>query len=121
MPKPTELYVERRAHVLPVIAQSTQVQGSSAANSQPLPFVVSDATLADHNAVLRRPKLCTLKGLSAAEIDTFLTDLARHAIVLNPPNTVTAPIAPDVDDPYLWDLLAIRPDLMLVTVYKLLL
>jgi len=49
---------------------------------------------------------------------TILTDLAQHAIVLVP---VVAPLAPDPGDPLLWELLAARADLALVTGGKLLL
>lgn len=84
------------------------------------PFVVSQALLAEYHAVLMRPKLCKLHGLSVAEIDAILTDIARHAIVMTPMNLVTTPFAPDSGDQFLWDLLATRPDLVLVTGDKLL-
>jgi len=89
--------------------------------SAAFPFVVSEALLAEYRAVLLRSKLCKRHGLSVAEIDTFMTDLARHAIVLNPSNTVTAPITPDAGDQILWNLSASRADLVLVTGDKLLL
>lgn len=79
------------------------------------PFVLSPALLAEYRAVLMQPKLAKLHGLAAEPIDTVLTDLASHAIVLSPPqNTVAAP-APDRGDQFLWNLLALRTDLMLVT------
>jgi putative PIN family toxin of toxin-antitoxin system len=84
------------------------------------PFVVSESLLAEYHAVLVRPKLCKLHGLSVAEIDTILTDIARHAIVLNPTTTANNPVAPDLGDQFLWDLLAARADLVLVTGDKLL-
>lgn len=89
--------------------------------SASFPFVVSEALLAEYHAVLVRPKLCKLHGLSVAEIDSILTDLVRHAIVLTPLNRAAAPLAPDAGDQFLWALLATRPDLMLVTGDKLLL
>lgn len=85
------------------------------------PFVVSEALLAEYHAVLVRPKLCKLHGLSVVEIASILTDMARHAIVLNPVKAVAGPLAPDAGDQFLWDLLATRPDLVLVTGDKLLL
>ena len=85
------------------------------------PFVVSEALLAEYHAVLVRPKLCKLHGLSVAEIDTILTDIARHAIVLNPSSAENITVAPDLGDQFLWDLLAARADLVLVTGDKLLL
>ena len=85
------------------------------------PFVVSETLLAEYHAVLVRPKLCKLHGLSVAEIDTILTDIARHAIVLNPSSAENITVAPDLGDQFLWDLLAARADLVLVTGDKLLL
>jgi len=76
------------------------------------PFVVSEALLAEYHRVLVRPKLRQLHGLKVAEIETLLTDLAQHAIVLAP---VAAVPAPDPGDQLLWDLLAARVDLVLVT------
>ena len=82
------------------------------------PFVVSPALLADYHAVLVRPALRKLHGLSVQQIETILTDLAQHAIVLEP---VAGPPAPDAGDQLLWDLLAARAELRLVTGDKLLL
>jgi uncharacterized protein len=85
------------------------------------PFVVSQALLAEYRAVLARPRLQKLHGLSEAEIDVILTDLVRHAIVLAPVSTEAATLAPDSGDQFLWNLLATRADLVLVTGDKLLL
>lgn len=82
------------------------------------PFVLSEALLAEYHTVLVRPSLRKLHGLTVAEVETILTDLAQHAIVLAP---VTAPPAPDPGDQLLWELLAARADLVLVTGDKLLL
>ena len=76
------------------------------------PFVVSEALLAEYRAVLVRPALRKQHGLRVAEIERLLTDIAQHAIVLAP--GVGSP-APDVGDQLLWDLLAARDDLLLVT------
>jgi putative PIN family toxin of toxin-antitoxin system len=84
------------------------------------PFVVSEALLAEYHAVLVRPKLCKLHRLSVAEIDIILTDMAHHAIVLPPSSSANNSVAPDSGDQFLWDLLASRPDLVLVTGDKLL-
>ena len=81
-------------------------------------FVVSEALLAEYHAVLVRPRLRKSHGLSAIEVETILTDLAQHAIVLAP--GVGAP-APDPGDQMLWDLLGERRDLVLVTEDKALL
>jgi putative PIN family toxin of toxin-antitoxin system len=82
------------------------------------PFVVSEALLAEYRAVLVRPGLRKLHGLTAAEVETLLTDIAQHAIVMAP--VATTP-APDSGDQLLWELLAAKPDLLLVTGDKLLL
>lgn len=78
------------------------------------PFALSEALLAEYRKVLVRPRLRKLHGLAVAEIETILTDLAQHATVLNPP-PAAAPRAPDAGDQLLWDLLAARADLVLVT------
>jgi uncharacterized protein len=82
------------------------------------PFVVSEALLAEYRTVLVRPNLRKLHGLTVAEVEAILTDLAQHAIVLVP---VAAPPAPDPGDQLLWDLLSARADLVLITGDKLLL
>jgi hypothetical protein len=51
-------------------------------------FAISEALLAEYRAVLLRPKLLKLHGLSALKVDQVLTDLAQYAIVL----PVIAPI-----------------------------
>jgi putative PIN family toxin of toxin-antitoxin system len=76
------------------------------------PFVVSEALMAEYRTVLVRPVLRKLHGLTVAEVETLLTELALHAIVLTP---AVATAAPDPGDQLLWDLLAARPDLLLVT------
>ena len=82
------------------------------------PFVLSEALLAKYRAVLVRPDLRKLHGLTVAEVEAILIDLAQHAIVLAP---VGAPPAPDPGDQLLWELLAAKADLVLVTGDKLLL
>ena len=82
------------------------------------PFVVSEALLAEYRTVLVRPTLRKLHGLTVAEVEAILTDLAQHAIVLAP---VASPPAPDPGDQLLWELLTARADLVLITGDKLLL
>ena len=76
------------------------------------PFVVSEALLAEYRTVLVRPNLRKLHGLTVAEVEAILTDPAQHAIVLT---RVKAPTAPDPGDQLLWELLAARADLLLIT------
>lgn len=82
------------------------------------PFVVSEALLAEYRSVLVRPRLRKLHGLTVAQVDAILTDIAQHAIVLAP---VAALPAPEPGDQLLWELLTARPDLQLVAGDKLLL
>lgn len=81
------------------------------------PFALSDALLAEYRSVLLRPALTKAHGLGQGEIDVILVELARHTIVLSPR---AADPAPDSGDQHLWDLLAARDDLVLVTGDKLL-
>lgn len=76
------------------------------------PFVVSEALLAEYRTVLVRPALRKLHRLTVVEVEALLTDIAQHAIVLVP---VVGPAAPDAGDQLLWDLLAAKPELLLVT------
>jgi len=76
------------------------------------PFVVSEALLAEYRAVLVRPPLRKLHGLTVAEVETLLTDIAQHAIVLAP--GLGSP-APDPGDQLLWNLLDAKADLLLIT------
>ena len=76
------------------------------------PFVLSEALLVEYRTVLIRPRLRKLHGLTVAQVEILLTDLAQHAIVLSP---VPGSPAPDRGDQMLWDLLATRVDLVLVT------
>jgi predicted nucleic acid-binding protein len=83
-----------------------------------LPFVLSEALLAEYRAVLVRPELRKLHGLAIAEVEVILMELAQHAIVLD---AAPGAPAPDAGDQLLWDLLNARSDLVLVTGHKLLL
>jgi predicted nucleic acid-binding protein len=76
------------------------------------PFVLSEALLQEYRAVLVRPALRKQHGLTVTEIETLLVEIVRHAIVLTPGRGQPAP---DPGDQLLWDLLATRPDLRLVT------
>lgn len=76
------------------------------------PFVVSEALLAEYRTVLVRPTLRKQHSLTIAEVETLLTEIAQHAIVIEP---ATGPTAPDPGDQLLWDPLAARPDLLLIT------
>ena len=88
------------------------------------PFVVSEALLAEYRTVLVRPALRKLHGLTVAEVEALLTDIAQDAIVPVPRAVPVAPAAqpaPDPGDQGLRDLLAARADLLLATGDKALL
>ena len=80
-------------------------------------YVASEALLAEYRRVLLRPRLQKLHGLSEADVDTLLIELAQHCIVLTPAKTA-ALNAPDPGDQFLWDMLASRGDVLLVTADK---
>ena len=87
-------------------------------------FVVSEALLAEYRTVLVRPALRKLHGLTVAEVEALLTDIAQDAIVPVPMAVPVAPAAqpaPDPGDQGLRDLLAARADLLLATGDKALL
>jgi len=76
------------------------------------PFTVSGPLLAEYRTVLARPKLRKLHGLDDEAIEPLLLEIVRHAILVEP---VRGSPAPDPGDQMLWNLLATRLDLLLVT------
>lgn len=76
------------------------------------PFALSEALLAEYRRILRRPSLRKVHGLTPDELDVILLELAQHGIVLPP---VPAPPAPEPGDQHLWELLAAREDLLLIS------
>ncbi len=82
------------------------------------PYAVSQALVAEYRTVLARPKLLKLHGLDLDAIESLLVEMVRQAIMIKP---VPAPPAPDPGDQMLWDILASRLDLVLVTGDKALL
>ncbi len=83
------------------------------------PFAVSEPLLDEYREVLGRPELQKLHELEDGGIESVLAGIARHAIVVTP--VAGSPPAPDPGDQMLWDLLAARADLVLVTSDKRLL
>lgn len=81
-------------------------------------FAVSEPLLAEYREVLARPKLQKLHELADGGVESVVAGIARHAIVMAP--AASSP-APDPGDQMLWDLLAARADLVLVTSDKRLL
>ena len=73
---------------------------------------VSGPLLAEYREVLGRPKLLKRLGLTLDKVDTLVASIAARAVHVEP---VAAPPAPDPGDQLLWELLAARADLWLVT------
>jgi len=81
-------------------------------------YLLSPALLDEYRAVLLRPKLTKLHGLSEQEVDLLLVELTSNAM-WREPESATA--APDRGDDHLWALLAAYPGSILITGDRLLL
>lgn len=79
--------------------------------------LLSPALLDEYRAVLLRPKLSRLHGLSEQAIDALLTDLVANAIWRDP---VPVSSAPDPGDHHLWALMESHAASILVTGDRLL-
>ena len=77
------------------------------------PFLVSVDLLAGYRRILLRKPIRKKHGLGADRVDKMLTDIALSAIVVEPPPAEAS--SPDPGDQHLWDLLAARPEAVLVT------
>jgi predicted nucleic acid-binding protein len=69
--------------------------------------------LAEYREVLLRPGVRRRHGLSAADVEALLTDLALNASVRDPPPATG--VVPDVGDRHLWALLQSDSAAVLVT------
>ncbi len=78
-----------------------------------IPFVVSTALMAEYRQVLLRRPIAALHGLNPEQVDVLLLRFARDGMVVEPPRSRRS--APDAGDSHLWDLLAARPEAVLVT------
>jgi putative PIN family toxin of toxin-antitoxin system len=76
-------------------------------------YLLSLDLLAEYREVLLRPGIRRRHGLSAAEVEVLLTDLALNASVRDPPPATGA--VPDVGDRHLWALLQSDSAAVLVT------
>lgn len=81
------------------------------------PYVLSAALLAEYRDVLLRDRIRARHKRAVSEVESILVHIAQNAIVLAP---AVGPPAPEPGDRMLWDLLAARADLLLVTGDKLL-
>ena len=82
-------------------------------------YLLSPDLLREYRAVVLRPKLTHIHGLSETAIDALLTDITANALWRDPP---ADPLhqAPDPQDRHLWALLACEPSAVLVTGDRLL-
>lgn len=80
-------------------------------------YLLSPPLLAEYQAVLSRPKLSALHGLSQREIEQVLVELTGNAMWRDPRN---GPPAPDRGDDHLWALLRAQPGSTLITGDRLL-
>jgi len=85
------------------------------------PYLLSNALMVEYGAVLRRPKLRPLHGLTDDEIEEVLVALATNGIWREPVAQGGDAAAPDPGDDHLWALLRIREAPVLVTGDQLLL
>jgi putative PIN family toxin of toxin-antitoxin system len=81
-------------------------------------YLLSPSLLAEYQAVLSRPKLLALHGLSQQEIEQLLVELTGNAIWRDPQD---GPPAPDRGDDHLWVLLRAHSGSTLITGDQLLL
>ena len=77
------------------------------------PFLLSVALLAEYRKVLLRRPIRETHRRTEDAIDKVLIDIALNGIVVEPAPTISSP--PDRGDQHLWDLLAARPEAVLVT------
>jgi putative PIN family toxin of toxin-antitoxin system len=76
-------------------------------------YLLSLDLLAEYREVLLRPAIRRRHGLSAAEVEAVLTELALNASVRDPPPATG--VVPDVGDHHLWALLQSDVAAVLVT------
>ena len=106
------------AGVLTAEPASPTVQILDAMLNGSLVFVLSPALLAEYQAVLRRPKIAALHGLTQSEVEQLLAELTANALWREPTEERSAP---DPGDDHLWTLLAEEPQAILITGDQLLL
>jgi len=84
-------------------------------------FLLSPALVNEYRAVLHRPKLRPLHGLSEDDIEAVLVELAANGLWRDPERRSADAGAPDPGDDHLWDLLRTPERPVLVTGDQLLL
>lgn len=83
-------------------------------------YILSPALLSEYRAVLLRPRIAKLHGLSSDEVDVLLTEITGNAIWREPPE-ISSSTPPDPGDTHLWDLLHSEDRAVLITGDRLLL
>lgn len=83
-------------------------------------FILSPALLSEYGAVLLRPRVSKLHGLSSDEVDVLLTEITGNAI-WREHQEISSSTSPDPGDAHLWDLLHSEPGSILITGDRLLL
>ncbi len=81
-------------------------------------YLMSSDLLDEYLAVLRRPRLVRVHGLTEEELDLVITDLVANAVWREPASDSAGGLtvsAPDKGDNHLWALLASQPQALLVT------
>ena len=82
-------------------------------------FLLSPELLREYRNVLLRPAISRLHGLSEAEMEQVLAEIAANAIWREPPPDMNS-ASPDPGDAHLWSLQASEPDAVLITGDRLL-
>ena len=83
-------------------------------------YILSPALLTEYGAVLLRPRISKLHGLSSDEVDLLLTEITGNAI-WREATVKSSSNSPDPGDTHLWDLLHSEPGAILITGDRLLL
>ena len=84
-------------------------------------YLMSSELLDEYLAVLRRPRLVSVHGLTEEELDQVLADLVANAVWREPAGESSSTgFAPDPGDNHLWALLASHSQALLVTGDRLL-
>lgn len=78
-------------------------------------LMLSPALLAGYRSVMLRPKITGCHGLLADEVDTILTDIARHAAMLQLGPSVASHARARAQAIRCSGICWLRPDLVLVT------
>jgi len=105
------------AGVLTVTAESPVARVLDGMRGGHIRYLLSPALLQEYRAVMLRPRICARHGLSQAQVDALLAELAANSIWREPSEHEPAP---DPGDDHLWSLLRMHAGAVLVTGDRLL-